>query len=256
MRSVRVTCSVFTPIALCLILFLPGAAAEAETFEVPSYNYFFDVPEAWESMDLDTVEALSFRRRGEDTVFQALTLDGESFPDAEKLYGYISQSLSFEGEPVPFRYNDFEAVFAEISFTAAGERVYGYSISINDCPEDLVLIAYAPESRYDQVYRELLSCLDGFSAGRDARLLPGPVSQYQYPWPGPHTEPVSVEILGRPMRVVIDPTEKEVSQILIEREAEILAALEELDAEAWSRYYTLIYRDTYPRFAPFNGSVR
>lgn len=256
MRTPHKISSLLAACVIGLILLSLGVRADAETFEASRYGYFFDVPETWQGMDLSSPEALSFRRGGENIVFQALTLDGETFPDAEELYGYVSGSLAFQGEPVPYRYNEYGGVFSEISFTAAGERVYGYCICINDCPEDLTLIAYAPERLYDRVNPELLSCLDGFSAGEEARLLPGPVSQYQYPWPGPHTEPAAVKILDRERRVVIDPTEKEVSQILIEREAGILASLKELDTEAWLRYYTLIYRDTHPRFAPLYRPVR
>jgi hypothetical protein len=241
---------------LGLLFAVPGTEATAEIFEVPRYDYIFDLPVTWEGMDVDGAEALSFRRKGEDTVFQALTMDGESFPDAEGLYQYISSTLALEGDPASYAYNGYEGTFAEVTFSAAGERVYGYCICLNDCPEDLTLIAYAPENRYDRIRNELISCLDGFSAGPEATLLPGPVSQYQYPWPGPHTESIPVEILGQTKRAVIDPTEKEVSQILIEREAAILASLEELDIGAWHRYYTMVYRDTHPRFAPLFRPTR
>ncbi len=249
---------VFSSLALVLafVLSRPGSEAAAETFEIPRYGYFLNIPETWESLDLSSPESLSFRRTGEDTIFQALTMEGETFPDAPGIYRYISSALALEGEPVSYEYNGCEGIFAEVSFSAAGERVYGYCICLNDCPDDLTLLAYAPENKFDQVRPELISSLDGFSAGTDARLLPGPVSQYQYPWPGPHTEPIQMGILGNDETVLIDPTESEVSQILIEREAGILATLEELDTEAWRRYYTLIYRDTYPRFAPLYRPVR
>ena len=91
-----------TAFAFIFLLTLPGNNAGAETFEVPRYGYFFDVPETWEGMDIDSPEALSFRRIGEDTVFQALTMSGETFADAGEIYRYISSALAIEGEPASY----------------------------------------------------------------------------------------------------------------------------------------------------------
>jgi transglutaminase-like putative cysteine protease len=65
-----------------------------------------------------------------------------------------------------------------------------------------------------------------------------------------------VELGERSLELALDREEGGATQVLIEREARILAADEILSLEAWSRYYRVIYRDNSQRLVEFSRQLR
>lgn len=240
---------------LSAISLLMPVAAGAREQTLASYAYSADVPESFKgSGDVRGGSAAWVHESG-DGIFQVLFLPaGDNF-DAQSLFASVAGNLKARGDSEPYTYEGRDAVFGDMLFIAAGTEVHGYIIAINqDSGYDVVLLGYTPTASYDKLQPGLQSCIDSFSIDETAASRPGPVSQFYYPFPGQKKRNYTIPLSGRSLKVSIDPGEVECAQVLIEREAHVLAeaanAPQELRDEAWRRYYRMIYRDNLMRLFP------
>ncbi|GAG77810.1 unnamed protein product, partial [marine sediment metagenome] len=100
------------------------------------------------------------------------------------MYKEIRARLQAKGEGAPFSFSGRDSIFSDLSFSAGKYRVRGYLIFINGTEKDYVLLSYTPIERYGKMHDFLLSSLDSFSLDDKEKYLPGPVSQFYYPFPG------------------------------------------------------------------------
>jgi transglutaminase-like putative cysteine protease len=94
--------------------------------------------------------------------------------------------------------------------------------------------------------------MDSFAYRREERFLPGPISQFYHPYPADRIERTMVQVDGAELELRLDREEGGATQVLIEREARILAADQVLSLDAWRRYYRVIYRDNVERLDEFS----
>ncbi len=233
----------------------------AEAVLVEEHGYSVDIPAGWEILDISDLSSVSFTDPNHAAVFQIKTYPPEQFEDARSIYEHVRSRFSAEGEFEDYSYLGMDAVFADLSFQAAGYAVRGYMTFINGFSKDYALITFVSQDYYETYHDFLLSCIDSFASGVEARYYPGPVSQYFYPFPGPGRRSYSIPFGEKTFAFAADPGGADANQVLIEREARILTAYQanygkdELWKEAWKRYYRLIYRDNYQRLAPLAGEI-
>ena len=118
-------------------------------------------------------------------------------------------------------------------------------------PLIVAVLSFSSADKAELLNDYILSALDSFSLNQAGRTQPGPVSSYYYASFGSRDiRPARTQFEGTPVRWQVDMTEVETSQLLIEREARILADYKpqaEETMEAWRRFYRMIYRDCYSR---------
>ena len=242
--------------ALLSILFLMMAIAplSGEEFSVPAFDYSLDLPDAWLPMDTADLSKIAFSDSSRTAVLQTLVFSADSFGNARDIFKFVRSSLKAEGEASPFAFSGRDALFSDLTFHTERFPARGYFVFIDGDQDrghefDYALLSFTPVSLYQDRHDSLLSALDSFAAGEQGRRSPGPVSQFFYPFPGEKKSPVDLTIGRRHYSGQLDKGELDATQVLVEREARVLAGKQENFNEAWRRYYKLIYRDNYERLA-------
>jgi hypothetical protein len=167
--------------------------------------------------------------------------------------------ISGEGEPAGFEYLGYSAALTDVAFVTAGNEVRGYMVTIDGYEADLVLLSFALIESYEVAHDFLLSGLDSFAMGDESRLYPGPISQFFYPFPAPAARANPIRFGGGTLAFGLDPGELDAGQVVVEREARILAPYGTLSRDlfeaAWRRYFRMIYRDSYMRLETLASEI-
>lgn len=235
----------------------------AQRFRNPGYDYYLDVPIGWQVLHAETAEEVTFTDPERSALFQVFAFR-DRFQSAEQLHRFVRDRFRAHGEHSAFSYNGHDSVLADLSFSTGRHDLRGYFVLIHTGTRSFVVTAYAPVAHYERYHDVLLSAVDSFAPDRAARRLPGPISQFYYPFPAPNPEPLRLETLadGAELVLKLDEGEIEATEVLIEREARVLTGYNEHTyrrpdprnlppwASAWQRYYRAIYRDNYARLAP------
>lgn len=237
-------------LAVLFGVYVPAALPAAEYY-LEAYDYYLNVPVSWSVYSADSEDYLVFQDERGGAFFQVQTLR-RLMPgrDPADVCREVLAELRGEIETAPFMYNGRNAAYGTVRFSTGSAAAAGFTVCIDLGDIYVLLFAYTGEEMLEQYMPLLLSCLDGFSFSRKALLLPGPVSQFFYAFPGENKTTFRIRFQGEQLPLSVDPGETDASQVMIEREARILADLEKLDIAAWERYYRMIYRDSYSRVLP------
>jgi hypothetical protein len=219
----------------------------------PVYGYSVDLPVGWVEAGNEDPQHIGFLSPNADAMIQIIALPPGTGATGTEIAAFMLEQVEGTGEPEAFEYQGRTSALSDLAFTTGGLEVAGYMITVNDRSADYVLMAFAALESYELAHDHLLSALDSFALGDEGRLFPGPVSQYFYPFPAPNASDQGLTFLDAPIPFAVDPGEEDASQVLVDREARILAPYGELDREtfsdAWRRYFRQIYRDNYMRLA-------
>ncbi len=270
-RCQKWTVTVVTAVlALVLSLFLPPSAVHAQTiFQNPEFHWVVDIPVGWEVLDAERADFVSFTDPERIAVLQIISFPGDRFVTVQELDSYIRTSFSASGDAVPFRYLGDHSIFADYRFVAGsgggrGIPVRGYMTFINGGDFDYAVMTFVVEDHYEQLHDVALSALDSFSPDLTRRQLPGPVSAFYTAAAdaGDDELPASEIILPSGKQALLpetirDPVQIDGSQVLIEREARVLAPYAPVPGrepppwqQAWRRYFRMVYRDNVERLVP------
>ena len=183
--------------------------------------------------------------RGEEPVPPAVDLDLGLNPRNKPELGQVS------------------ALLADLTWNTGSLSIRGYGIFLPGGEEanSYAVLAYSLDELYETYHDFLLSTLDSFQPwmlGEDEYLrAPGPVSQF-FVSPGELARTAGQIIstegrtgMGRYAGLLAERAEA--TQVVIDREARILAQYQEAPAEtqleAWRRFYQQIYRDSFADLA-------
>jgi len=232
-----------------LIFLLISVITGAEEFYIAEYDYFLDMPVGWQVYDVSDISRAAFANSSLTAVVQVISMAGESYQSADAMYEELCTEIGAEGDAAPFLFSGRDSVFSDLGFTSNGSEMRGYFIFINGRKFDFILMAFSGNAYYEEIHDFLLSVLDSFSPSSGEKYHPGPVSQFYYPFPGGDEQQTVLIINNRQGSIPYDQREVAATQVLIEREARILASYEEKENRvgAWQRYYRMIYRDNYHR---------
>jgi len=247
-----------------------------EIFYIEEYNYSVFIPEGWKTLDSSNLKELSFVSDDQTVVFQISTYSGDKYSSAREMLYSLTNDLGVDIEGSSFLYNENDTIIADITFSTVDANLRGWFLCINREDRDYYLFAFCGESYYEEKFPFILSCLDSFRI-EDTKyiLFPGAVSQFYYPFPGNNNDTAQMIINGSLVSFQTDLNEFDASQTVIEREAEIMRYYQ-IEAEkqrhnhnteayerytilfekAWKRYYNVIFRDNYSRFANLAETLR
>ena len=195
----------------------------SKNFFIDSMGYFVDLPEGWDFIDSSNLARIAFADPLSQAVFQIYSFTGDSFNKASDIFNHIKTQLKAEGDGAPFIFCKKDAVFADLSFNTGAYDVRGYFVFINGKKFDYALLCFAHTDYYKKYHEFFLSCIDSFSIKQQGNLMPGPVSQFYYPYSKKNHESIKLIINNKEFKAYIDKKEMEATQILVEREAKILA---------------------------------
>jgi len=255
-----------------LLLNLPGLFPEELYIQGP--GYYIDLPEGWKPVESYNKNSDHWNLSYSDsryTAFLNITVfPPDTFKRAEDIFNFVKKQLNASGDGAPFLFSGKDSYFADLKFKSGGKYRRGYFIFINDSKSgfDYALLTFSRLKNYDRNHDAILSALDSFSPDKNAKLLPGAVSQFYYPadyisdvTPEGNQKPdklkigktnriVPVQIDGERYVLPFDQKEIEATGVLVEREARLLAEYKPESGyavKAWKRFYRMIYRDNYHR---------
>lgn len=244
-------------LAAVLALSIPWGASAEELYS--DSGFFLELPEGFTLNDGDGSSRFSFTDPSGVLLFQIFLYEPARYSDAPAMRDDILKKLSARADSEAFTYQRRKAVMADLSFPVAGEPHRGWGLFLDGAPrnsagkpeKDIALLAYVPEERYEAYLPFILSCLDGFSVDEEARLYPGPVSQFNLPWDPGARKPAELRFGERILKVPYDSREGRAAQDTVEREFQVFAvyanSAPDLATAAWARFYRMIYRETFHR---------
>ena len=244
--------SVLVFIIILSTIFLP---VFGEEFFIEEHNYTVYVAEGWNVLDSSNMAELSFMSDDQTVVFQVSTYDGRTYDSSLEMFNDLTEDFKMESDGSSFLYNGDDAYIADITFESEGAPLRGWFLFINRGDRDYYLLAFSGIDYYEEKLPFILSSLDSFRVENNhTTYIPGPVSQFFYPFPGNGQDMAQMVLNGNIVSFNTDINEFEASQLVIEREANMMMYYQDLGdkqlfEEAWKRYYKIIFRDNYERFA-------
>jgi len=216
-------------------------------------NLGLDPPTGWEYVGGDD-QNVTFAPSGEGGYLRLKIYEGDTWDDADTMVKDLIELLAADEQQTDaFSYRGRNARFSDILiFPGDGIAFHGYLIAIEGARLDIVLMALTDPDRFSAMSTVLLSGLDSFSMSDDDRLRPGPVTSYLFGENGGEKRLSPFTFEDSNESLVYDSVDIEAAAWVIEREANLLVtyAGTPLAAEAWQRYYRIIYRDSYHRLDP------
>jgi hypothetical protein len=137
----------------------------------------------------------------------------------------------------------------ELDFSVQGSRLSGWGLCLelesreNGTPL-LLALAYG-EAGKAELQPLCLSALDSLAPTEGDRRAPGPVTEYAYP----RGNRIRVSPFGLDLEAFAREHDKEGAQALVEREFEVLKRAVGSTNAAWTRFYRVIYRDSFSRLS-------
>lgn len=248
-------------LAFLLVLAASGTLAAEELWS--ELGFFVEMPAGFELRDGDGKSRFSFADPAGGMEFDIIAYERGRFAGAGAMAAESLGKLGSKGESEDFEYEGRKAVFATLDFALGREARRGLALFIEGRaaagqpgkgpgPErDYALLAHASAPKYEAYSPFLLSCLDAFSIDRAARRSPGPVSQYLLAWPPERPDRRRVAFPGAPAaELPWSPREAEEEEETAGREYGVLSSYAQdpvLWAEAWGRFYRMVYRESAAR---------
>ena len=246
--------------AAVLVLLLTATAAGALAVRNPVFGYSIDLPIGWTDADTSDPYHVGFLSPNGDAMLQIFAMDPSTGDSGAAIADVMLAELSAEAEHAAFTYLGASASLSDVTFVTAGNEVRGYMVSIDAFQADYVLLAFALLESYETAHDHLLSALDSFALGDESRLYPGPISEFFYAFPAAGGRTVQLPFGGGAIPYRVDMDELDAAQVVVEREARILAPYGSLTREvfeaAWRRYFRILYKDNYMRLEPVAAAVR
>jgi hypothetical protein len=236
----------------------------AQAILVKEHGYTLDLPVGWEPFDASNPDKLSFSDPVYGAMLQVTVFSHEKDMSAEEMDKDLRSQIKATGDGAPFLFSGRNAFLSDVTFSSAGKKLRGYLLTIKGMDrmdgveplKDCLLVCFSAVDVYNSALDSILSALDCFSPDDAGKLLPGPISQFLSPYPDPGRESISLQFQGKALRVSIGKGDRDASQVLVEREARLLAAYKASQVDAWTRFYRLIYRDSYHRLDGIVDAVR
>ncbi len=238
-------------VLLCLLLLT--LTLDAQAYRVKEHGYILDLPVGWEPFDVSDPDKLSFTDTAHGIMLQVTVFSHEEGMSAADMEKEIRGQIKAQGEGARFTFSGRDSFLSDVTFSSADKNLRGYLLVIKGMDggdrslKDCLLVCFASVEGYGQALDHILSAMDSFSPDEKGLLLPGPISQFLSPFPDPAKETVQLSFMGRSLSAVIGKGDRDASQVLVEREARMLAAYKAGQVEAWTRFYRMIYRDCYHR---------
>jgi hypothetical protein len=246
--------------ALLACALLIAGSAGALAVRNPVFGYSIDLPIGWTDSDSSDPYHVGFLSPNSDAMLQVIAMDPATGSSGEEIAAVMFNELGTEGEPAPFAYLGMSAALTDVAFVTAGNEVRGYMVTIDGVQADYVLLAFAVLDSYELAHDHLLSAIDSFAIGDESRVYPGPVSEFFYAFPAAGGRVVQLPFGAGTIPYTRDEQEIDASQVVVEREARILAPYGTLTREmfeaAWRRYFRMIYKDSFMRLAPVADAIR
>ena len=241
----------FRRLQAILLLFFGGLlSVAAEAVYIEDTGFVLEPPVGWTVLDV-TESRWTFQDFTGEAFMQIKVWPGSEWDSIEGVFDGVCSDINASADGERFDLYGRDAIFGVLEFNSGGYDYSGYGVFTDGEDFDMAILSFASVEAFSQLRDYILSAVDSFALSPVLMHNPGPVSSYYLQsFGGPERRPAETVIDGQPVEWNVDEHAVETSQLIIEREAAILADFKpDTDAgvEAWKRYYRMIYRDNYSR---------
>ena len=239
----------FCCVAICLAAVQNLPAVQ---FASPTLNYSIDLPDDFSMTGSNGNDRYQFSSSILPVELLLCTYTKNRYKSAEAVIKDITQQLYGTAETAAFEWRNRDAAIAQISlafdqysvnlgWAAAAELAKGKGY--------VAIIGFYPENEPDASLCEslIISSIDSLATDYGSSFEAGPFTTFAFPSEGEKN--ISLEIAGRKINTVIDQSDEDANQYVIDREYAILVLENKygLGQEACRRFYKTVYRDAYKR---------
>ncbi|MCL2833898.1 MAG: transglutaminase-like domain-containing protein [Treponema sp.] len=243
------------PVLAVILLLFPGVLGAAQYYSA-AWGFYIDLPPDYKYSEGDGASRFNYKTSGGASLDMVVYPANAAYKSVKDLAADVKRRINSSGDIDYFEYADKDAAILELIFpdpTNAANTLYGWGLALQLDSKDtggdsplLIALAYSPvQSRDIQLLH--LSVLDSIAPSESDRLIPGPVSEYSYP----RTNGIRASVYGLGKQAWFYAEDADAGQALIDREFNVLTRYADTAVweDAWSRYYRMIYRDSYDRLS-------
>ena len=239
-------------ITCCIILMLAVQNLSAVQFSSPTLNYSINLPDDFSMTGSNGNDRYQFSSSILPVELLLCTYEKNKYKSSEAVVKDIAKQLYGTAEAASFEWRNRDAAVAQISLAFDQYSAnLGWAVAA-ELPQEkgyVAMLGFYPENEPDASLCEtlIISSIDSLTTDYGSNFEAGPFTTFAFPSEG--EKQISLEIAGRKINTVIDQSDEDANQYVIDREYTILVIENKygLGQEACSRFYKTVYRDAYRR---------
>ena len=237
-------------IFICLFSF--HSLISAESIYSKNYDFYLDIPEGYSTSQLvkngqiflkdDVPVILSHQNLPVSLLLKPCT--EKKYKSTENTLTESMKALKAEYEYSEFIWNDAKCYLAQFKIKE-GEG-FALSVPLKD-KKNLLLLCWADEQSFEGCFNFICSTINSLCNGTENYNKPGPFVSFYCPRNKPKA--IDFKIDNNIISGTIDEIDEEAAQFVVDLEFSVLTLYvnHNLVFDAWSRFYRMIYRDSFGR---------
>lgn len=248
-------------IIILSLFFYSAQKLNCEILYSPSWGYSLDLPEGFVLVEKNDSDKYLFQHSIQPVDLQIILYTKAKYKNIESLSENIFSQMDMTHQDMNFIWCENKCLFSLTSFNLSGQnkkiQMAGWVliIELNQEKGWLVLFSYTESTKAKECEALMISALDSVFINEISYIEPGPITSVLYPKKG--EENISYDFNGKKINIVIDKSDFEAGQSVIDREFSLLTTYLKTNyvEKAWQRYYKMIFRDSWRRILPISFAV-
>jgi hypothetical protein len=246
-RATRHAAVFVAALAILAVSVARPAPVHAERLGSETYGYSLDLPEGYSLAEKNGSTRYHFVHSIYKTDLQIAIYPKSQFKNADGALGFVTEQLASAGEIVSLEWRHRDAAIAQLSFT--GYAGWAIALELDRDKGWIALACYAAADRATALEPLFISTLDSVFTDEGSDFETGPMTAFAWA----NEKPVAARYDDGRLKldVPFDAVDAAANQSIVDREYSLLTGYLDtpLIYDAWRRYYRLIYRDAWARFA-------
>lgn len=238
-------------IIIPFVIFFAASALFAEILSSPTFGYTIDLPEEYilSEKSSDGTSYVFLNKRFSVTTIIKIYPSSKYKTSYDTLKDTVKK-IKAQGETEEVLWRNQKAAVSTYRLNMNGQKLSGYGICafLSEKKSYITVLCYCPEEQSEQNNSFMVSTLDSLCIDQGSLFEAGIMTQFIFPESSKKT-PVKLNIDGCEIQTLLDSNDFEASNYVIEREYELLLNYQQSTEwkQAWTRYYRMIYRDSFKR---------
>lgn len=228
--------------------------------ESPSLGYAIDLPDDFVMSDSNGFDTYQFSSKILPAEIILCTYNFEKNKNCQKILNELVRNLNGAGDFETFLWRNRDCAVAQIALVLNNKNYLGWAAAA-ELPQQkgfVAMLGFYPENetKTAECENHIISSIDSLCTDLGSKFQSGIFTSFAFPSLG--DEKIEVEIAQNKIESLIDKSDAEASEYLIQREFDILV-LENNNGfgkEACERFYKMVFRDSYERLRRFSFAVQ
>jgi hypothetical protein len=250
-KKVNIKQRVIFRLLLVLAILFP-AKLSSEIIKDNFYNFSLDIPEGYKLGDSSSDGTSYLFVHPNNQVQLAIKIyDNQDFKTAPSALENALNKLKASSSTDNFSWNNSLCAISDFVFQL--DKSYsGWAVAapLQKANAYITAICFAPSNKRQACEQFIMSTLNSLCVNDEYYCTPGIIVSYAYPKEG--KKEIKLNINNNKISTTLDNSDIDASNFLIDLEFSVLKLYSKhnLWKEAWTRYYRMIYRDSFERLNP------